>query len=94
MSALQVINTAAPGSDQDQLKENLSKAAAAGESLLQRAGSGTGEALRANFLLVSEMVEELDAHLFQQPEQEFLTKFRVRAAKTRIHIPSMPLAVV
>lgn len=77
LSTMQVINTAPPGHDQDQLKESLAKAAAAGESLLQRAGSGTGEALRSNFLLVSEMVESQDAHLLQQPEQDFLCKFRV-----------------
>ncbi|KAK9865184.1 hypothetical protein WJX84_006907 [Apatococcus fuscideae] len=73
---LQVSNTAPPGHNQEQLKKDLEKAATAGESLLQRAGSGTGEALRANFLLVSEMVQDLDAHLFREPEQAFLAKFR------------------
>ncbi len=74
---MQVINTAPPGHDKDELQESLTKAAAAGESLLQRAGSGTGEALRANFLLVSETVEAQDSHLLQEQEHSFLRSFRV-----------------
>ena len=75
-----MINTAPPGHDQDQLQEMLTKAAAAGESLLQRAGSGTGEALRTNFLLVSETVEAQDGHLLRDQERSFLTSFRVSHA--------------
>ena len=66
-----------PGHDLQELQNVLIKAAAAGESLLQRAGSGTGEALRANFLLVAEMVEREDGHLLRKPEHTFLTSFQV-----------------
>jgi hypothetical protein len=53
-------------------------AAAAHASLAeQRSGSGTGEMLRCNFVLVADSVQEHDGHLLSAAEVAMIARFKV-----------------
>ena len=47
---------------------------------MQRSGSGSGAALRANFLLVCHTVVAQDRHLLADEELSFLDRFKVRGS--------------
>ena len=64
-----------------ELQQKLLKAKAAAESVgsgaMQRSGSGKGEILRSNFLLLLDAVMEQDSHLFSEQEQSVFDTYRV-----------------
>lgn len=68
------------GKDLEFILERLSKAKLAAEESvsLQRSGSGTGEILRSNFLLLHDAVMEQDSHLFSWEETQVFEAFKVR----------------
>lgn len=61
------------------INDRLAKAKAAAENSasLQRSGSGTGEILRSNFLLLLDAVMEQDSHLFSKEEIQVFNTYRV-----------------
>ena len=68
-------------SQMEELQQKLLKAKAAAESVgsgaLQRSGSGKGEILRSNFLLLLDAVMEQDSHLFSEEEHSVFETYRV-----------------
>ena len=67
--------------DMSRLSEKLKKAKAAADAqrsdALERSSSGTGQILRANFLLLLEAVLEQDRHLLDLNELGFIETYRV-----------------
>ena len=63
------------------VKEQLKKAQVAAEAqrsdALERSSSGTGQILRANFLLLLEAVLEQDQHLLDANELAFIETYQV-----------------
>lgn len=55
------------------------RAAAVGHASMaaQRSGSGTGETLRSNFVVVADTVMEQDGHLLSDNEKAMITRFKV-----------------
>lgn len=67
----------------ERLREGLAVAAAAAAEHASgpgaRANAGTGEVLRANFLLLCGAVTSADGHLLAEEEQRFMAAFQVLA---------------
>ena len=62
---------------QQKLLQAQAVAESAGSGALQRSGSGKGEILRSNFLLLLDAVMEQDSHLFSEEEQSVFDTYRV-----------------
>ena len=58
-----------------------------------RANAGTGEVLRANFLLLCDAVAAADGHLLAEQERAFIAAFKARRHFTTSTIAGLPVRV-